>query len=221
MIAWIYAKKGVFVQFAQDLKIKTDGILSFEKHLLRCNCVCQKVECDSKKSAFIGGNLTAYESITLNNIGNEKEIKTFVNILDKESDKVKAKIEELKKLKQKMAKEIEPVQREVKGKMAIMKRAGASATPNQKKEIKKWVEQYNSMVAKAKYIDKKINELNDHIENPDNLNGYVKVNNEAFPGVEINMYGKAKKELKKVILSSTKFFLKDDKVIAQEVNNEL
>jgi hypothetical protein len=189
----IFGEKGIAVNFAQDVNIITPGILSVEKHLLHCNCKCSILKADLGNTSIIGGNMIIYDFAEVTNIGNDKFIPTKVSLVDLNKEKLKEKITELEEFKEKVEKSLEPVKRELKTKSVLLKKAGNNATDRQKKELKKWLDQYNNLNMKIKYIDGKVEEVEGMMKNPSFYNGYINAKGNVFPGVEINMYDLDKK----------------------------
>lgn len=191
----ISGASGVHVGFAQDCTIKTDGVLSVEKHLLHCKLICDTFETTKPNSSIIGGSITAYEYIEAMNIGNASAIDTKVYIVDKNIGKAKEKLAELADVKGKILKQLEPVSKELKTKTAMLKMVGANATDRQKMELKKWVDSYNTLAMKIKYVDTKIVEINKEMKSSKNFNGYVRVDGVIFSNVTINMYDMSNKKV--------------------------
>lgn len=198
----INAEKGLSVTFAQEVNLKTNGILTVEKHLLHCQGKCS-ILCGSSNSNIIGGDIDVYNYAEINNIGNDKHVKTKINLVDLEKEKVKEKIKELKTFQEKVVKSLEPVKRELKSKSIILKQAGNTATDRQKQELKKWLDNYNNLTMKIKYIDSKIVEMNNILKNPSFYKGYIKVRGIIFPGVTINLYDQDQKVIETKLVKKT------------------
>jgi len=210
----IYGANGVSVSFAQGSTIRTDGKLTADKYLLHCNLVCSVLETTKPNSGVIGGKLTIYDRVIAVNIGNDKNVETFISLVDKNRSKAKEKLEELKQVREKIIKQLEPVSRELKSKTMIIKKIGANATMKQRQELKKWVDSYNSLNMKVKYIDKKEEEIKAQMNSPANYNGSIKVTNTIYPGVKLDMYGISHKDFKNRM--TDKVFRLKDNVIESE-----
>jgi len=172
------------------------------------------LETTKPNSGVIGGRLTVYDRVIAVNIGNDKNVETFVSLVDKNRAKAKEKLEELKQVKEKIVKQLEPVSRELKSKTMIIKKVGASATGRQREELKKWVDSYNSLNMKVKYIDKKEEEIRAQMNSPANYNGFIKVTNTIYPGVKLDMYGVSHKDFKNRMTNKL-FRLKDNMIEAE------
>ena len=210
----IFGANGVTVSFAQGSTIKTDGKLTVDKYLLHCQSTCSVFESAKPSSGVIGGTLTVYDQALAVNIGNDSGVETDIFLVDKNRLKAKEKLEELEEVREKVAKQLDPVSRELKTKSMIIKRAGAQATLKQKQELKKWVDAYNSLSMKIKYVEKKKAEIKEVMSSPANLNGFIKVNNTIYPGTKIDMYGVSHKSIKNKM--TNKVFRLIDSVIQAE-----
>lgn len=210
----IYGANGVNVSFSQGSTIKTDGKLTVDKYLLHCNSTCSVFESVKPASGVIGGSLMVYDKVLAVNIGNDSGVETDIFLVDKNRVKAKEKLEELDAVREKVAKQLEPVSRELKSKSMIIKRAASQATLKQKQELKKWVDAYNSLSMKIKYIEKKKVEIKEVMNSPANLNGFIKVKNTIFPGTKIDMYGISHKSIKNRM--TNKVFRLIDSVIQAE-----
>jgi hypothetical protein len=155
-----------------------------------------------------------YDQAVAVNIGNDSGVETDLFLVDKNRLKATEKLEELDAVKEKVAKQLEPVSRELKSKSMIIKRAGPQATLKQKQELKKWVDAYNSLSMKIKYVEKKKAEIKEIMSSPANLNGFIKVKNTIYPGTKIDMYGVSHKSIKNRM--TNKVFRLIDSVIQAE-----
>jgi len=191
----IYGAGGVTVSFAQGSVIKTDGKLTVEKYILHCNLTCSILESNKASSSVIGGKITIYDHALMMNVGNDGGVETDIFLVDKNRAKAKEKLAELADVKGKIAKQLEPVSRELKAKSQILKRAGDQATVKQRQELKKWVDTYNSLSMKVKYIEKKESEITEVMNSPANYGGFIKVHGTIHPGVKLDMYGVSHKAI--------------------------
>lgn len=202
-VTTIFGKKGISISFAQESTLKTEGILSVEKHLLHCQCVCESIEADTIGSTIIGGTIKVFSSADVYHIGNDKHVETNIQFIDKNKMKYMQQIEELKELREKVIKQIEPVQRELKSKTAMLKRVGENITDRHRQELKKWVDMFNNLNSKIQFIDKKLGKITEEMESPKNYNGYLRVKGTIFPGVILDMYGISKKIIKNSFANKT------------------
>lgn len=210
----IFGANGVTVSFAQGSIIKTDGKLAVDKYLLHCKSTCSTFEATKSSAGVIGGTLTVYDRAVAMNIGNDKGVETEVFLVDKNRLKAKEKLGELNEVKEKVEKQLTPISRELKSKSMILKRAGGQASLKQRQELKKWVDAYNSLSMKIKYIEKKKAEIKEVMSSPANLNGFIKVKNTIYPGTKIDMYGISHKSIKNKM--TNKVFRLIDSVIQAE-----
>ncbi len=186
---YVYGKEGVHVGFAQEANLNTDGVLTVEKYILHCECCCNEFKAAKHNTGVIGGILKAYKSIDAGNIGNEKGISTVVSIVNKIKIVAENRILELHKLKEKIAAQMDPITREVKAKTAIMRKAGEMVTDVHRRELKKVIMQYTNLSNKIKYVDKKIQQMQELLQKPSTYEGYVSVQGTAYQTAEIDLYG--------------------------------
>jgi uncharacterized protein (DUF342 family) len=189
----IFGRTSVSIAFAQEAQIRTDGVLSIERYALHCHMVCDTLE--SPHGNVVGGDLRAYVCAEAHDLGNEKHVKTAVTIINKIRAQGEAKISELKDLRQKIAAQLESVNRELRTKSSIIKKAGAAITDRHRAELKKTVDAYNTLSMKTKYVDKKIAGIQEAIDTPATYDGYVRVRGCAWPGVTVDLYGMGKKQV--------------------------
>ena len=71
------------------------------------------------------------------NIGNDKNVETYVALVDKNKAKVKDQLEELASVKDKISKQLEPVARELKTKTIILKKHYGIHTKGMKSKRRK------------------------------------------------------------------------------------
>jgi DNA mismatch repair ATPase MutS len=120
----------------------------------------------------------------------------MVLLVDKNKNLAREKLEEIQSVKDKINKQLEPVGRELKTKTVMLKKIGGAATDRQRQELKKWIDSYNSLTMKIKYIQKKEEELTAFMNSPSNYNGYLKATGTVFPGVKFDLYGVSHKDVK-------------------------
>ena len=122
------------------------------------------------------------------------EMDHVFELLDKNKMVAREKLKELEELKKKLAEKLEPVKKQVQTKAAIMKKAGVKLTDRQRMEMKKWIDEYNALNMKTKYVQQKIAEADLTIRKPVKQDGYIKISADIFPGTIITLY-----EVSKVI----------------------
>jgi uncharacterized protein (DUF342 family) len=193
---YIYGKNGVNIGFAQNAEIRTDGKLTIGKSSLHCIIVCASLDSTEHQASIVGGAVKAYESIEAMSIGNENNVPTKIELVNKERAIAEDKLKELTALKDKIEKQLAPVMREMKAKSGIVKKSPSGITDRLREQLKKIVDTYNGLSVKLKYIDKKIEEVNAAIEAPTQCEGFVRVKDTIYPGVEVSLYGIGRKVMK-------------------------
>jgi uncharacterized protein len=184
----ITAKKGITICFAQDAHLCTEGELTFDKFLLHCRITCRSLESKGHPGSVIGGDAEAEKSVLIKQCGSDSGIATRLCIFDKNKAIVTNKIKELAQLKTNLSLEMEPIERQLKTKAALMKRAGEDVSDRNREEVKKWVDAYNGMKKKIGYVEDKIKELKARLDNPIDRDGYIQVVEHCYPGTIITLY---------------------------------
>jgi hypothetical protein len=210
---FVTAKKEVNVVFAQAAVIAADGMLNIGKYCLHCDITCDSVMGSQSHAAIIGGTVTAFSKIEIDTVGNEKGVETKLAIVDKEEQAINDKMKELQLLQKKLESEIEPIKRQLKAKAAILKQAGGQPSQRQTEELKKWLDTYNKIAVKLKYVHEKTDALNADLKKPRLYNGYVKITGDVFSGTEVNLYGMAK--VVKAHLINKMFRVKDGAIVVE------
>ncbi|MFP4014385.1 MAG: DUF342 domain-containing protein [Chitinispirillaceae bacterium] len=185
----ISAKTEIHLSFAQEAFLRTEGTLVFDKFLIHCDSICREMESAGSKGSVMGGIVKAEKSVKVHELGRENEVKTSVVLFDKIKEKQKEKLKELLTLEERFVKEMEKVERQLKTKAAILKKAGDVVTDRHRSEVKKWMQFYGAMKEKAAYIRKNKEEVEKTIAGPPSIEGFIQVSGTVFPGVKINMYG--------------------------------
>lgn len=214
---YVYGKNGVCIEFAQEANLKTDGILTVQKYILHCDCMCESFETTTHNGSVVGGSLKAFKTIKAGTISNATCIPTKVCIVNKIKIAAEKKIAELQSLKEKLQEQMTPVSRDLKAKTAILRKAGSAVTGKHRDEMKKVIEKYNDFSRKIKYIDKKTDEIKSLLEKPSTYDGYVKVYGTAYPGAEINLYEKGHRSIKQPV--TNKVFKLHDGALQTEEND--
>lgn len=192
---FISGKLGVRVGFAQEATIVSEGTVTVEKHSLHCTITCNALETDQGDSSIVGGEVRAFGHLAVATIGNDKTVHTKIALVNKQKLQAQEKTKELQELKAKIQKELEPLARDLRGKSAIMKKAGASITDRHRQELKKLIDAYNALGKKVRYVDSKMAELKKVIDADVGTDGYIKVTRDIYPGVELDLYGVAHKSI--------------------------
>jgi len=187
--ASVYGKKGIYLAFAQEAILVTDGQLTVDKYFLNCDITCEALLEGQPGASLLGGQAKVYSRVDLGSIGNEKGIKTLVSIIDTEEEAKKKKIVELTALEKDLARQLEPVRTQLSSKASIFKSAGDLVTERHKAELKKWLDTYNEMATKLKYVQASIVEARRSMGAPKNHDGYITGQKTIFPGTEITYFG--------------------------------
>ncbi len=188
----VSAKRDVSIVFAQSAVITAENAVTIEKYCLHCDVTCDTAIGPDSHAAFIGGSITAYSRVEIGVAGNEKGVETKISIVDKEEQAINEKLRELSILDQKLGVELDPVKRQLRTKAAIMKQAGAVATPRQTEELKKWLDVYNKLAVKVKYVQEKTAGLRAELKKPRSYTGQIRITGDVYPGTELNLYGMSK-----------------------------
>lgn len=211
---FIYGRDGVELEFAQEAVVKTERAIIFKKYCLHCDCTCAIFDATNKDAAIVGGVVHAYEHIGISTAGNDKNVQTSLVIVNKIKAQAEEKIKELMALKEKICKQIEPIMRDMKSKSSIVKMAQGNISERNRDVLQKVVGQYNNLNMKLKYVDKKISETRELMEAPSAYEGYVRIAEDAYPGVEIDLYGIDRTKIK--IKMTNKIFRIKDSAISIE-----
>lgn len=183
----IYGKTGIQVTFAQEARLETDGTLTVLKHCLHCDCQCAVFDATDRQSTVVGGEIKVTGHAEIHQAGNDQGIETRIVVIDKNKIVAEEKVVELESLKKKLTEKLEPIKKQVQTKAAIMKKAGNVVTDRQRSEMKKWIDEYNAINMKIKYVQQKIAEAHKVILEPTDQGGYVKADT-LLPGVVITLY---------------------------------
>ncbi len=210
----ISAKEGIHLCFAQEAQIRTEGVLSFEKYLLHCKVICGSIESKGGLGSIVGGDIKAEKSVVVRVCGNEKNILTRISIFDRNKSMIKEKLNELTQLQQKLTGELEPIERQLKTKASLMKRAGEEVTDRHREEVKKWIDAYNEMKKKIDYVNEKITELKTALEKPGDRDGFVQVSDRCYPGTNLSLYD-ITRQIQSVYINK-KFILKNNIITTSE-----
>jgi uncharacterized protein (DUF342 family) len=194
---YIFGKKSVRLSFAQDAEIRTDGVLTIEKYCMHCTSYCRVFESANTRSSVVGGEIHIYDHMQAANVGNENNVPTRIIVVNQIKEQAENKIVELQNLREKIIKMLEPIKKELKTKSNMLRKIESDeVTPRHKAEMKKTVDNFNNLNMKLQYVEKKIEENRTLMQAPTNFDGYVKIENDIFPGVEIDLYGRAQRTVK-------------------------
>jgi uncharacterized protein (DUF342 family) len=194
---YIFGKKGVRLSFAQEAEIRTDEMLTIDKYCMHCRSYCRAFESENQHLSIMGGEIHIYDHMIAANIGNENNVQTKVILINQNKEQAETKIAELASLQEKITKMLDPVKKEMKSKSHILSKIeGKDVTPRHKEELKKVVDNYNNLNMKLQYVEKKLEENRQLAQAPSSFDGYVKITGDIFPGVEIDLYGRAQRIIK-------------------------
>ena len=185
----ISAKSGIQVCFAQETIFQTDGTVTFDRYLLHCTVMCESLEATATNSSIIGGKVSAEKQVIIRNLGSEKGIATTITLFDKQKMILEEKIQKLQELEGKLRVEMEPVEKQLRTKAAMLRRNGDDISDRTREEVKKWIDAHNSISKKINYVQQNIEALKSEINNPKTYSGFIQVSGTVFPGVLLDMYG--------------------------------
>lgn len=210
---FITAKKGITVSFAQDASFSCEETLTLEKYLLHCTVDCSLFEGGAPQANVIGGEIRAAKGVVLRLCGSEKEVPTKIVIYDKYKHLIVGKLKELVELRDKLVNELAPIEKQLRTKAALLKKAGDNVSDRNRDEIKKWVDTYNAVKKKIAFVDEKMKGLTQASENPSEQGGYVSIVDKCYPGTELILYD-SNQSIKHVV--SAKRFVVKNKMIVTE-----
>jgi len=187
--AAVYGRDGVTVGFAQETAMESEGTITVSKHCLHCMCKCSTFTATERQSSVVGGEVKATRQVEATQIGNEQGIETRIILVDKNKMIAEEKLKELQTLRKKLEEKVEPIKKQVQSKAAIMKKAGDALTDRQRAEMKKWIDEYNAMNMKLKYVVQKIADAETLIRKPTTADGFVRVSGDIHPGAVLTFYG--------------------------------
>ncbi|MBD3322620.1 MAG: DUF342 domain-containing protein [Chitinivibrionales bacterium] len=191
--AEIFGKAGIQLGFCQEVKsIETDGLLDIVKYCLHSSIVCNVLDVSDRVSSVVGGDICVYDHAMIRQLGNEKNVETRIEVVDKNAKRNKEKLRELDVLGSELQKKKEPLEKQIKSKAAIMKKAQNVLSDKIKAEMKTWVDTYNAINLKLKYVHEQKEKVAATITNPAERKGYIKVTGDIYPGVVISIYGNTK-----------------------------
>lgn len=210
------AKAGIEFSFAQECKIECDGIVFFRKYMMHCTTVCESIEGKEGASNLIGGLTRAEKFISVYQLGTDKGVKTKIELFDKRKSAEEEKLKELAALETKLLAEAAPIEKQIRTKAIILRKSSAEdITDRHKDEVKKWVDAYNGISMKVKYVREKIEELKIQINAPKTYDGFIRVKGITFPGVDLNLYGFIFPVNNK--MTSKKFTIKTDRIETEDI----
>jgi hypothetical protein len=209
---FISAKKGISLLFAQETTLATEGQVTIDKYLLNCQCTCYSLQSKDHHGSLIGGQTSAEKSVEVGHLGAENGQKTKIALFDHEARVLSQKLAELCALEKKLIAELEPIDKQLRTKSALLKKFKDEATSRQLAEVKKWIDAYNALTTKIKYVHQKMDELRAMIDRTETKehDGYIKVSGSVFHGTEMDLYGRF--FVVSGIMNNLRFWLKKSEI---------
>jgi hypothetical protein len=206
---FVSAKNGIKTEFVQEAVLTSEGTININKFCIHSEATCNIFEMKDPHSNFIGGVIRAFTHIEAYHVGNEKGVVTTLSLVDKNELVNREKLKELEALQKKLSQALEPVKKQLKTKAAILKKMG-NTSDRMAEELKKWLNMYNDLTLKMKYVDKNMADIKEKLKNPTTCDGYIKILGDIFPGSTVSFFGVAKTI--KVTMTNKTFRMKDGSV---------
>ena len=185
---FVSGKTGIITEFVQDAILVSDGVVAINKFCMNSDITCEAFEAKEAHGLVLGGTIKAYSRIEVFQAGNDKGIPTKLALVDKNEAANKEKLKELEVLRKKLDDALEPIKKQLRTKAAILKSAGGTSS-RMSEELKKWINLYNDLTMKLKFVDKNICDIKEKLKNPVVSDGYIKVAGNLYPGVELSFFG--------------------------------
>lgn len=206
--AHIYAKKRINVNFAQNCKLETEGVINVTTSLLHCEALCTDLLTDSQNSTIIGGVTEAFRSIEIGNTGNEDGTHTELIVDDKERAELMEKKKKLVEALDQLEKLFLPAERDFRAKNSMIKKLGGNVSPKIKQEYAKSANRVKSIKSKIDLVTANIQSVDKALEESSTGEGYIVINGKVFPGTTVRLY-KTKKDIQKED-AGVRFKVEDD-----------
>ena len=206
---FVSAKNGIKTEFVQEAVLGSEGTININKFCIHTEATCNIFEMKEPHSNLIGGAIRAFTHIEAYQVGNEKGVVTTLSLVDKNELVNREKLKELDALQKKLSQALEPVKKQLKTKAAILKKMG-NTSDRMAEELKKWLNMYNDLTLKMKYVDKNMADVKEKLKNPTTCDGYIKILGDIFPGSTVSFFGVAKTI--KVTMTNKTFRMKDGSV---------
>ncbi len=203
----IYGNKEVIVNFAQDCTLESEGTVTVETSLLHCKVLCNTFKTTAATSSVIGGEIIAFNSISIANSGNEEETHTELKIMDK---KVMELIEKRKKLSEALEQLnalYVPAEREVRNKTTMIKKAGIYATDEHKAGLEQSIKRFETIKMKTQLVEKSVDTIDSELKRDDILEGDIFITATIHAGTSLEIH--KKRQLFKKADHALHFSLKD------------
>ncbi len=185
--AYIFAKKDIHLTLAQDANIECEGTLFVKKGIRNCIVRAENIDASSKGCLVCTGKLTAYNTVTLAQVGVESS-PTQIFIVDRQTELLSKKLGDFKKTKEKMLQAMEPLEKRIKSLRAMIEKMGAQVSPRSQNEVKTAIEQYTAMKRKIEFVETQIEKVSKEIVQPVSFPGRFKVL-ESASDAYLDMYG--------------------------------
>jgi uncharacterized protein (DUF342 family) len=206
---FVSAKNGIKTEFVQEAVLGSEGMITINKFCIHTEATCDIFEMKEPHSNLIGGSINAFTHIEVYQVGNEKGVVTKLSLVDKNELASREKLKELELLQKKLFEALEPVKKQLKTKAAILKKMG-NTSDRIAEDLKKWLNMYNDLTLKMKYVDKSMTDIKEKFKNPTTCDGYIKILGDIFPGSTVSFFG-ISKTIKGTMTNKT-FRMKDGSV---------
>jgi uncharacterized protein (DUF342 family) len=147
------------------------------------------LEANAPNAQIIGGEVRAEKFILAKQVGNEAVSSTKLFLFDKNKNALEEKVKELVVLETKLKSELDPIERQLRTKAALLKKRTDEVTDRVRDEIKKWVDAFNALNQKISYVGQKIKEIRSALTGPTEYTGFIEITGQVYPGTECDMYG--------------------------------
>jgi len=190
--AIIKGKKQVQVNFAQDTRIESEGIVLIESSLLHSNVICSTFKTLTPAATIIGGSITAFKSIEIASSGNPEETKTSLIVMDETVLELIAKRKKLSEALTQLNALYVPAEREVRNKTAMLKKFGDLATKEQVASLDQIKQKFKTIKMKTELVEKNIATIDVELKREDILEGDIFINGDLYPGTQVEIHKKRK-----------------------------
>ncbi len=186
--SFIKAKTDITVTMAQSAHFECEGILLFMKSLLNCTVRAGKIEAKSPTAIACGGSIIAFESMILSIVGSVGT-KTELAILDAKAEACQRQLEESEKNRVKVLQGKEAVEKQLKPKLAWLKRYPESISEKSKQEMQRLSETLEKATKLLGHLDAEEVRLKEELAASWEPKGFLIVTGKVVWGVHLNMYG--------------------------------
>jgi len=182
---FVSAKNGIKTEFVQEAVLNSEGTININKFCIHTEPPAIFFEMKDPHSNLIGGAIRAFTHIEAYQVGNEKGVVTTLSLVDKNELVNREKLKELEVLQKKLSRHWSLSRNSSKTKAAILKKMG-NTSDRMAEELKKWLNMYNDLTLKMKYVDKNMADIKEKLKNPTTFDGYIKILGDIFPGSTVS-----------------------------------